>query len=1175
MAIRRSPGCTCCGGCDVVELDDLNYSLTAGEVYQLPGTINDFHKIELTNLLPEGYFASKDDWFDIGLYEYDAAQQQDVLIQNIRYQPLSLGHSYMYYGGANFEGMFERFPYAMVDKWRGLGARINNDWHLIQPNLYNAAAGVTEACITSVSSGTFDGSVCRVITVLDEFLYRLQTSSDPSGSFNQAIRMEKQNCLDEVDEQFGMQKSRYCLFSDETTFSTKVFRYNNTTSDTTARVKIQSSTDAFVTIPQGDVSASYTRSTLPFNGINLNLYKPSNTFTPVFSSQVKVSSVASVTGPGHFEIECGTAFVETSGTVDIRVIRTGGNSEAVDVDVYYNGSTSTVNFSAGDNYKTITVNAVSHTGLRSEIDLHNDNTPPSGTSDLSLNHIYVRKDSWEIGSDTPHYLSKKHDTEQSRYYWYKGILPFEKDGTLWKGNVKLKVTSSKNVTLGSYGVTKVRNDATCDVADENQKLCPIHQTCNVISDFTHYAIDFSDSTGDMHLPDEEKHVFVNGCDTQHLFRGIGMDFESPYYVYRRNSRFDEYSRSMETDPIYLIDDYTPPTNTSFITTRDCDNVSTSYTHINDYTVLPSGYVFLGQVSSIVNVACISYLGGSELITHYADYDSTQHTPPITPQADTSIADTKHSFCEDFAFSIGDRNYIYTTDSTSALYEVIARTGIRTNYVSSFDAPDDTSDTSFEIISSQYMGGYYFEKGVAFQWNGTAYDMIGQDRIHDVPVSFMQNRLSNQLYIDNITLPYWFFDDGSYYYLKPNSGSALTIEGPFSTPEDTTNSVSVTFEGKSKFTLDIHYSGAESNGIESNSYYPYGSSSLEYYWLRALDEVYDVENVITVTESSSSVVVSPVPLTAFRQLNDPYVTCGEDEPCSYSGIDAVMFYEFGSAYWESTITDSDPDCTCYDSSWIVYEEDGRNPNFTPPASAADCDWLTCVPDMNPDEYAFRHCVRPQTAKAYATIPTATTETYTAEVGTVCDCPNEMVSTEYTQSYLDFSSETEYDGTLFREADGYTTGIIKAVDLLDYLTPGIDQQGYMMGYAANGEGLNYRHADKNSTGMTNYSAQADVCDYTDMPTLTFSESDLSNVYPEENYGNGSTFANRQFRFMTGYQFGELSIVDWHDPRYQDFFGSTFSPVCWKMWEFANVTFNFIDVHPRYTSPQISKFATLWPK
>jgi len=76
MAIRRSPGCGCCAGCEVVENEDLAYDLTAGEVYQLPGTVNDFNKIELTHLLPDGYFSHIDDWFDIGLYEYDPVQQQ-------------------------------------------------------------------------------------------------------------------------------------------------------------------------------------------------------------------------------------------------------------------------------------------------------------------------------------------------------------------------------------------------------------------------------------------------------------------------------------------------------------------------------------------------------------------------------------------------------------------------------------------------------------------------------------------------------------------------------------------------------------------------------------------------------------------------------------------------------------------------------------------------------------------------------------------------------------------------------------------------------------------------------------------------------------------------------------------------------------------------------------------
>ena len=1206
MAIRRSPGCGCCAGCEVVENEDLAYDLTAGEVYQLPGTVNDFNKIELTHLLPDGYFSHIDDWFDIGLYEYDPVQQQDVLIQNLRYQLMSLGQSYQYHATYVDDYLNNSLlPYPALDKWRGLGVRVDNEWHILQPDQYQAYAGVNDVCIVGTSAGTYERSITYVMTALANYNYKYVRSYDNEEISNNAIdtnRWKEQVCPGKKPIDYGFEKNRYVLFDGETSVSSKFFRYNKSSQDTDLTLISQDSfgfnqVSTNHTVSAGSITSSFSR-TIPTDPYTFFLYNyelDSSNFI-VSGASVITHPTTSVTGAGHFEVECDLAIVESGGSVDLRVFRTNGNSEAVDVDIFYNGATTTLSFAAGENYKTITVNSVSHSGLRSDISRHTDSVPAIPKDKYSLNHILIRKDSWEVGTDSLHWLAKSHSAAQDRYFWYKGAIPFEKDGSIWKGSVKVKVTSSKDVTLGFYGITKFRNDATCDPADENQKLCSVHSLCDTISDFSHYPIDFSDSGGTMYLPTSEKHVFIDGCETNHLFRDEGMNFLDAKYVYRKNERYDLYYRDLGEDPVYLILNYTPPSNSTPLNwTKNCDGVDTSYTTYTDYSNLPSGHVYF-ESSTVQDVNCSGYGGPSIATTHIPTLTGL---PPVANMSPASIGDPevvimgKTTYCDDWSFLYGDRNYTYTDDGSSPFSEVVAKAEIYPNYGSLDQPPDDQTDTTYEIVVSSINFSATY-KGAVFQWNGSSYDMIGQDRIYVLQSMPSGSVLTDQVYIDAITQPFWFFYDGSYYYIKPNSGSALTVEGPFGTPTDTVNSVSVTYEGKKKIQFALHYDGATSAGVNANgSIYDdgwfAGMPEYERAWLTKYVGVTDFDTTIAVTDASGTVTASPLPFIHTRQELDPIEECSLSI-CQDGALitDAIKVHpdtnQYG--YWHVTMApERNEVCDCSSEQWSSANTlTDRNDAFDVPSTAnADCDWLDCVPSLNPVSFNFDYCTQPSDAKAVDSffgiiegdiiVPALTEGTFNYTSGDICDCPD-LTAESASTAYYDFTNVPVWNGQLDRSDTvlGDTSSLIRSFDYT-FIMPLIFNNGYMQLDRVLSEAyVDYDNLDSNGCKRTRYITHQDVCDYTDFPTVTLTESDLETPGDDSYNGYGWDYTKRELRFVSGYTIGTEQIVDWHDPDYQS---KQLNDVCWKMRQFASATMSYVDVHPRYTSPQIKKFTTLWPK
>ena len=1173
MAILRSPGCGCCTTCEVVEYQDIDHSLVAGTPYQLPGNINSFNQINLSNLLPQGFFKTKDDWFDVSVYR-DVGGTPTIQ-GTIRYQLMSLGHSYDYHHDDS------TIPYPTVRKFRGLGASVDDEWYLIKPDSYNVNVGCKEVIIADVSDGTFDGNPCVVSSLKDQYSYYYgdpKTTQSWLVGEDRPYHGQKWNLFcrgEKVPNSFALEKNNYVLFDNETSFNTTLYRFNNTSEEVTRSVTCLGSTTSH-TIAVGQQTSSVTRS---FSGTAGTI---STTSEYNGSADIESCSSASATGAGHFKLECTRAYTTESGSVDIRIYRTGGNSEAVDVTVYVDGTPQTVSFTSGQNYADITVTGQAHDGLRDSLDLHDDSTPPTPKDAYTLAPITVRANSWELHGSEGDWLSQKHATAQTRYFYYNETIPFDRSGSVWDGTTYIKVDASKDVDLGYYELSKIRNDATCDYNDEHEKGCPLYEKCSYTSEHNHQPADFEDSSGTnaLYLPTAEKHVFVSGCSTYHLFRDEGMAYEEPAWVYKENLRIDQYL--CQSDPInpcvYLIENYTPPTNTSsgpFTTT--CGDVTVSYNLVNDYSNLPSGYVYLGSTEVVGALECVGYTGGSEINIYYADYDNE------TPASASNLSATGFESCSEWSYAYGDSTYTYTTDSSSPLNEVLVTVISDVVEQSDFSEPSDTSDTSYEFV---HTNGVY--AGVVFQWNGTDYDMIGQERIHRGDWSILNTSApQNPDMIARITEPLWFWNNGSYYYIEPHGGGNLTWEGPFSTPVDSTASpaIEVQYAGRKRVRLSIAAAGVKSDWIEDaengtlasnlsiQSGYFYqsdtGTSTLTtglYQWKNYITECGNTfdsvpDGYIEMRGTDMFPYWGNSFEDGFNPLTNHYTRLGP-------GYNGLFRFQFGFY---------DQNCACIFASWTEENtETDVNELMDPPSDAESCPWSSCLPTLAPLEKQFSKRTGPNT-NPYDSLPSATSEVIQITVGSslgttsICDCVDGTTNSgQVTQYYLDFSAETVWDGTLVNTGVGSTNGFVQM-----FTTDPL--KGELRPYGYDYIQFNQDYGSPDFAKFTKYTS----CWSDDAhPTLVFTESDCDVQ---------STDSNRSWRFVSGYELttptleghtGTTSAI-WNEGltvSSEDGFipviGEDVYP-CYNLHRWQGNKQHFVDIHPRYLNMTVKAFTTSWPK
>ena len=1205
MAIRRSPGCQCCQTCEVVELEDLDHDLVAGTPYRLPGNINSFNQLNLSNLLSQGFFKSKDDWFDLMIYK--DINGVPVLQGSIRYQLMSLGHSRDYH----FQD--DSLPYPTVRKWRGLGARVSNEWHLIDGDSHNVNVGCKELVITGVSAGTFDGTPCVVSSLKSAYARRYGTPNTTENFVNPSNRPFRGNRWEETcpngaynPASYRFEKNNYVLFDNEVTFVTNLYRYDNTSGSTIKSVTALGVT-ADISFSSGSMSAAVARL---FSGVSGTISLPDAIGSP-HNIQSLASSASN--GAGHFQIECTRAYTTETGSVDVRIYRTGGNSDAVTVTYQIDSSVHNVSFSAGQNFASVTINGQSHNGLRSSLDLDGDDTPPTPKDSYVLHPITIRANSWELhgasvgGFGSPalggNWLSKKHTSAQSRYFYYADSIPFDKTGSAWSDNVYIEVNASKDVHLNYYELSKIRNDATCDYNDEHEKDCPLYEKCSYTSEHNHQPADFEDTStnGTMYLPDAEKHVFIDGCTTYHLFRDVGLDYEEPFFVFREHERRDNYVCSPNSFGycVYVVQDYTPPSNTSSGPfTQDCNGTTVSYNVINDYSNMPSGYIHFDNVNSVIGIDCVGYVGTALRNVFFVGTGSG------VPAGASGLTGLGISRCAEWDYDYGDSTYTYTTDSSSPLNEFLVRIISDVNEGAVFSAPSDTSDTTFEFVYSGPSGNKF--RGIVFRWNGTDYDMIGQERIYRGDWSVLNTSAAqDQEMIDRITEPHWYYHSNAYYYIKPNNGGNLSWEGPFSTPVDNTvsPSINVEFSGRKRVRVRLHASGTSSNWIGMQQR-DLGSSAS----FTKPSYVNEVAGAYRVTDTGTD--DSPIDYYEWQYFigncgNSPPNLCVGSTPCVSMHSDPDNFPFWGQK-WGSSLNNQQTTsyqrffdftygdfnhCDCLDDSWEkATTASDRNELMNPPSDAAACNWATCLPDLNPSGKAFPYDTI-DNHLVFESLPLGGTTTNTFYVtvgsspgtGNICDCGTGTSSFPVTNEYYEFDENNAWNGELAIQSNqaGTTHGILHAVTT-DALKGTLVRYGF-------GSIDYYERTGANSDGVlfpdfANYTKFTPCWSDDNHPTLSFTESDCDVQ---------STDENRQWRFVSGYTLTTPTVEDYtgtvddidftilgvgqpsvHRPIPFDAFPGPNTP-CYKVHRWQGIEQSFIDIHPRYLEFDVKAFATSWPK
>jgi hypothetical protein len=1178
----------------VVPYESVDHSLVAGTEYQLPGSVTSFNDINLSNLIPQGFFKTKDDWFDVKAYKLVGGVE--TLQGTIRYQLLSLGHS------RDYHYTDPTLPYPTIRKWRGLGAKVGDDWFIIEPDEYSINVGCKEICITDVSDGEFDGSPCVISSLKSSYNYyygnpsTTETWADPLDRPSRGLRWNYDSC-GTVTPHYALEKNNYVYFDDETSFSTSLYRFDDTSGSVSNYSVTALGSTTFHSFAPSDMSSSVTR-TISSSG-TISAGSGSN----VFNGQADIEYLpsASSTGAGSFYLECTRAYTTESGSVDIRIYRTGGNSSAVDVTLYNDGSYQTISFASGENYKTVTINGQVHDGLRDSLDHHTDSTPPKPLDSYTLKPITIRGESWELGGESyspsfghtlsDPWLSKKHSVQPSRYFYYNSSVPFDRASSMFDGSVYLKVDASKNVVLGSYGVSQIRNDATCDYNDEANKTCPIHERCSYTSEHNHQAVDFEDSStsGTLYLPTEEKHVFISGCSTYHLFRGGGMEYVEPFFVFTENLRMTDYL--VQSDPVnqipgvYLINYYIPPASTSAgPLSTTCNGTTVSYNIQNDYSNLPSGWVFFESISVVDALSCSGYTGGDEINLYYSEYTNAK------PAGNSSLTDVGFERCDGWSYT-NDQTYTYTTDSSSPFHEVVAKVTSDVFEFNNFQDPEDTSDTSYEFVMQ-----YGFYAGAVFRWNGTGYDYVGQERIHSISSADPAFQIPLPLptsfgWADDI--PLWFHVGSSYYYLAPPDVSGnLEWNGPFSDPIDNTVSppIDVLYSGRKRIRLSLAVSGVKSDWL--------GDTGTGIY-------VGDLAGLTTgsgyVTQSDTG--ASDIPYHGLMQWQDYVNDCGntfESLPQGSIQMKSSDMFPFWGSWWDDNIANTFgytrlkeqvyygdfQSCPCLNNEWSeAYTESDKNDLFDPPASADSCGWSNCVPPLPTYEKQFAFRTGSDT-RAYDPddLPLPTSETIQITVGStlgttsICDCAAGTTNSgQVTQKYLDLNLIDTWDGTLTQTGTGSTNGSIRTFTT-DALKGLLRRYGYYdeQGGVLENEGISLLSPD-----FAKFTKYTSCWSDTSHPTLVFTEADCDVQ---------SDSPSRSWKFTSGYTLNNPTLVDYtgnideitlSSPQsandHVPIGGTPTNPVypCYKIHRWQNNQQFFVDIHPRYLELTVKAFITSWPK
>jgi len=592
MAIKHSPGCTCCA-CPTASGSGVSY--TAGTTYEIPYNLGTHKSLDLTNTFPSSLWQESNPWAKVEFKDSTGT----TLHESIKVTPS--GFNSVPVSFASSDGADETFskPAGFFYNVRAFENTV--DYELSDSTTYERnrqfkyqEPGGQFYRIKSVTAGTFNGTEGYARSLLKDF--------DPyygNGDLYQDCNINKANIW------FTPEKSQYFFFDSDTSIDVNFIRAHRENGDCNSlspsvtwsgtgglgsgsvsfsdNVHSQAVTMSTPTTAGG--TFSMTSSSLGSTACSLGFSTVHNTSTISLS----YIPIASATGDGHFQLECHEVQGIQGSTTDVRVIRTGGNSTAVDVVVAVGNTDVTLNFSAGDQYKSFTITHASHDG-RSFASTPVPTNSKGGPQDIDAGKIVFRDDHWEYGSEDDTWHLKDGSAQQ---FWRWN--PFERDGwtetDLSAAPIRAFLSMSHDGTFGQWSVSGLYMDGTtCNPYTTVNEDCPMHTPCVSVFPFhtQQYEIEVTLDAGytNLSIPDKVGNLH-EGCGSTVLYEADDPDILD--YVWRWSQNYetvvvgalDGYETNYYASGHWAAQDYTVNLFSS------CGN----YTEDRIYsTYMPEGYV---------------------------------------------------------------------------------------------------------------------------------------------------------------------------------------------------------------------------------------------------------------------------------------------------------------------------------------------------------------------------------------------------------------------------------------------------------------------------------------------------------------------------------------------------------------------------------------------------------
>jgi hypothetical protein len=537
MAIKHSPGCTCC----CAPVTGTGGSYTSGTKYEIPYNLAPNMHLDVSSLFPSSLFEANG-WGKVELMDSTGT----ALHESIEVTPeTDWAEITSFTGQVGSKSQFTK-PAGFIYNARGFGSAAEYTLSDATVHYRNKAFKYQEPKgvfyrIKSVTAGTFDGTEGYARSLIKDY--------QPSGNLGESYICDHPNLV-EKNAFITFDKSQYMFFTSDTSLDVKVIRANNPFGDcngssvfadwnSTGGV-LGSGTESFA-----DNVHSQTVSLSTPSSAGGTLYLENSGFGDSTCNQnflvshnadrISVSYIppAPQTGDGHFQLECiGVQGLEGTST-SVRVIRQGGNSTAVDVVVAVGNTDVTLNFASGDQYKEFTITHESHDGEDFSTTAIPTNSKSGVVGNVDGGVIVFRDDHWEYGSSTDTWHGKD-GSPQEFYQWN----PFQRDGwtdeDLLSAPIRAFISMSENGNLGEWTVQRLLMEGTdCSPYATVNSSCPSHTPC--VSIFPYHTqqydieVTLDANYSNIGVPTEKTNAH-SGCGTQVVYEAEDPDFQD--YVWR-------------------------------------------------------------------------------------------------------------------------------------------------------------------------------------------------------------------------------------------------------------------------------------------------------------------------------------------------------------------------------------------------------------------------------------------------------------------------------------------------------------------------------------------------------------------------------------------------------------------------------------------------------------------